>query len=130
MTTRSASFRRHSTDHFEPAEDMDPHAQRRMRGQLEQIDYVAFAANKEVIGHVLAEADMASFQRLAVAAATARAQWVQAALAFTETQPTCSQAQIDRLAAMRSTYEELAEVYEALRRMVERSYLTGPRTPD
>ncbi len=48
MATRTSSYRV-SLDHFEPQETTDPQAQRRLRGQLEQIDYTAFAANKEAL---------------------------------------------------------------------------------
>ncbi len=34
-----------------------------------------------------------------------------------------SQMQIDRLSQLRRAYEELAEVYDAMRRLVERGYL-------
>ena len=34
--------------------------------------------------------------------------------------------QIDKLAHLRSAYEELAEAYDALRRMVERGYVIYP----
>ncbi|CAN5735661.1 hypothetical protein BH11PSE1_BH11PSE1_03760 [soil metagenome] len=123
MATRTSSFHRHAIDHFEPqGTDDDPHAQRRMRGQLEQIDYTAFASNKEVIGAVLGFADSQKFQRMAVAAAMARAQWVKEALALSET-ISPSHEQISRLGRLRQAYEELAEAYEAMRRMVERGYL-------
>ncbi|MDO8911599.1 MAG: hypothetical protein Q8N10_02780 [Phenylobacterium sp.] len=123
MATRASSFHRHATDHFEPQDtDDDPHAQRRMRGQLEQIDYTAFASNTEVIGAVLGHADAQKFQRMAVAAAMARAQWVKEALALSEA-ISPSHEQISRLGRLRQAYEELAEAYEAMRRMVERGYL-------
>ena len=126
-TTRTAGFRRHALDHFEPQDDNDPQAQRRLRGQLEQIDYTAFASNKEAISAVLGHADTQKFQRLAVAAALARAQWVKEALAMTETASPGPE-QISRLSRLRSAYEELTEAYEAMRRMVERGYLPY-RTP-
>jgi hypothetical protein len=102
---------------------MDPHAQRRLRGHLEQIDYAAFAANREVIGKTIGHVDIAKFQHIAVAAACARAQWVAEALAASEASPSLSQAQVTRLTHLRATFEELTEVYEAMRRMVERGYL-------
>jgi hypothetical protein len=67
--TRTGSFRRQH-DHFEP-QDTDPHEQRRLRGLLEQIDYAAFVANREVIGQMLPALDSGTFQRLAVLTATA-----------------------------------------------------------
>ena len=63
-TKMTSSIRRHS-DHFEP-QDTDPHEQRRLRGQLEQIDYAAYVANKELIGQTLTGLDAASLQKLAV----------------------------------------------------------------
>jgi hypothetical protein len=120
--TRTSNTRR-GHDHFEPETLMDPQAQRRLRGQMEQIDYTAFASNREVIGALLGKADASKFQRLAVAAALARAQWVAEALKATEAPNTPGPAQVAKLAQMRSAYEELTEAYEAMRRMVERGYL-------
>ncbi len=122
-TTRTNQYRRTATDHFEPEVAQDPQAQRRLRGQLEQIDYTAFASNREIIGRTLGHADAAKFQHLAVAAACARAQWVSEALSASEKSATLSHEQVARLAHLRSTFEELTEVYEAMRRMVERGYL-------
>ena len=126
-STRTNSFRKVSQDHFEP-QDTDPQAQRRLRGQLEQIDYTAFASNREVIGAVLKEADAARFQRLAVAAASARVQWVSQALAMAEGGRLTAE-QVDKLAQLRSAFEELTEVYEGMRRMVERGYLAYRMDP-
>jgi hypothetical protein len=128
-TTRTSGFRRVALDHFQPQDDGDPAAQRRLRGQLEHIDYTVFASNREVIGHVLGQADAAKFQRLAVAAATARALWVAEALAMSETGHPLSPDQVAKLSRLRSAYEELSESYEALRRMVERGYLTYQTKP-
>jgi hypothetical protein len=129
-STRTSSVRQ-LNDHFEPEPDMDPHAQRQLRGKLEQIDYTAYLANREVIGHALAGAGADSFQRLAVAAAVARSRWVAAALAATEAAAPPSAAVVDELARLRQAYEELTKVYEAMRRMVERGYLpyAAPRDP-
>lgn len=123
--TRTSSFRR-TYDHFEPEDDSDPHAQRRMRGMLEQIDYAAFAANKEIIGQALGQGDIRKFQRLAVAAAQARAVWVSQALAASAAGGKLSSADLSQLAHLRETFEELTEAYEAMRRMVERGYLLMP----
>ncbi len=53
------SYRRQK-DHFQP-EDMDPAEQRRLRGQLEQIDYTAYVANREIIGNTLGKITTADF---------------------------------------------------------------------
>jgi hypothetical protein len=123
--TRTSNVRR-THDHFEPEAELDPQAQRRLRGQMEQIDYTVYASNREVIGQVLGHADAGKFQRLAVATALARSQWVAAALAMTETPQPLTAEQSAKLARLRGAYEELTEAYEAMRRMVERGYLTFP----
>lgn len=120
--TRTGSFRRQH-DHFEPQDDSDPNAARRIRGQLEQIDYTAFASNKEVISQVLGSTDALQFQKLAVAAAHARAVWVAQALKAAETGGRVSPEDLARLAHLRATFEELTEAYEGLRRIVERGYI-------
>lgn len=114
---------------LEPDLNSDPQAQRRLRGQLEHIDYTAYASNREVIGHVLGHTDAARFQKLAVAAANARARWVALSLQITESPHALTPAEVERLSHMRAAYEELSEVYEAFRRMVERGYLTFKTAP-
>lgn len=127
--TRSGTFRaRH--DHFEPEADADPQAQRRMRGLLEQIDYTAYAANKQVIGQALGATDTRKFQRLATAAAAARATWVAQALAASASGGKLTPADLAQLAHLRATYEELTHAYEAMRRLVERGYVGMTLQPD
>ncbi|WP_292080924.1 MULTISPECIES: hypothetical protein [Brevundimonas] len=120
-TKMTSSIRRHS-DHFEP-QDTDPHEQRRLRGQLEQIDYAAYIANKEVIGHALTGVDAASLQKLAVMTATARARWVAESLRLAHSGSAVTPDQVARLTAARTAFDELAEAYEALRRIIERGYV-------
>ena len=122
MSIRALRGTAYASDHFEP-ENSDPQAQRHIRGQLEQIDYLAFACNREILAHTLKGATADGFQRLAVATATARARWTGRALEFTAA-ANPSPAQAAELGTLRAAYEELAEAYEALRRMVERGYLT------
>lgn len=120
--SRTGSFRR-IHDHFEPQVDDDPHSVRRTRGQLEQIDYTAFASNKEVIGQLLGGVEATQFQKLAVAAAHARAVWVGQALKVADSGGRVTPDDLARLAHLRATFEELTEAYEALRRIVERGYV-------
>lgn len=122
-STRTSSFRRVALDHFEPETEIDHQAQRRLRGHLEQIDYTVFASNREVISAVLGSTDAAKFQRLAVAAALSRAQWIAEALKVSENAHVPTAEEVAKLARMRGGYEELSEAYEAMRRMVERGYL-------
>ena len=128
-TSRTSSFRRSSGDHFEPQVSDDPQVQRRLRGQLEQIDYTAFASNREVLGQALGAADAQKFNKMAVAVACARAQWVAEAMATADAAHALTTDQVTRLTHLRSAYEELAEAYEALRRMVERGYLAYRPAP-
>jgi hypothetical protein len=122
MSTIQTSSYRRQRDHFEP-QDTDPQEQRRLRGLLEQIDYSAFVANREVIGQMLPKLDAAMFQRLAVLTATARGKWVAESLRQSESGAPSTADQVARLTAARTAYEELAEAYEGLRRMVERGYV-------
>lgn len=112
---------KHAPDHFEPQSD-DPQAQRKVRGMLEQIDYAAYASNQAVIGAMLGEVSAARLQRLAVAAATARAQWASEALAIADANPGAAIAQVGKLTELRTAFLELSEAYEGLRRIIERGY--------
>ncbi|MBO9558577.1 MAG: hypothetical protein J7515_08325, partial [Caulobacter sp.] len=56
--------------------------------------------------------------------AMARSRWVAEAVAMTEGGASITPEQTARLATLRAAFEELSEVYEAMRRMVERGYLT------
>ena len=123
MSSIMTSTTRRSRDHFEP-QDTDPQEQRRLRGLLEKIDYTAFISNREVLGATLSVIDSSTFQRLAVSVATCRAKWVAEALRLSESGSPVTPDQTARLTAHRSAYEELAEAYEGLRRMVERGYIT------
>jgi hypothetical protein len=124
------STRKRGADHFEPEAALDPQEQRKLPGYLGQIDYAAFAANQEVVAKALGDADPGKFQRLATAAAHARAQWVAAALAITETGQAPTADQINDLTALHRAFDELADVYEAMRRMVERGYLSYTPTAE
>lgn len=112
------------TEHFEPEPALTPTEQRKLRGHLEQIDYAAFAANRTVLAQGLGKVGLARFEHLAVSAAHARARWVAAAIAMTEQSAHLAPDEVAHLGTLRRTFEELAEAYEAMRRMVERGYLT------
>ena len=116
--------RRAPSDHFEPDDAIDPKAQRALRGQLEQIDYAAYAANKKLLSGTMGAVEAERIQKLASAAALARTRWVVAALAITEAGEAPSREQIAGLAHLRTTFDELTLAYDGLRRMVERGYLT------
>lgn len=123
MSSIATNTTRSTRDHFEPEAMLDPQAQRKLRGHLEQIDYVAFAANREVVSQVLDHADIKTFEKLAVAASQARAKWVGAAIALSSAAQAPTPEQTKQLNNLRQAFFELTEAYEALRRMVERGYL-------
>jgi hypothetical protein len=75
------------------------------------------------VGATLNKIDGKAFQRLGVAAAQARTRWVATALTAAESGQPLSRAQVDQLAELRRSYEEISDVYEAMRRLVERGYL-------
>ena len=129
MSSQVSSFKRPSSDHFQPDESLDPQAQRALRGALEQIDYIAYLANRELIEHTLGGLDAAKVQRMAVATANARAQWVAQSLAVTEAGHMPSPDQVVALTQARDAYEELASAYDGMRRMVERGYLAYHAAP-
>jgi hypothetical protein len=120
--SRSGGLWRSGPDHFEPDADIDAKAQRHLRGHLEQIDYTAYDANRKMLA-ALGKADSGKFERLATAAAIARAQWMAAALAASDGAHPASADQIALIAQHRAAYEELTEAFGALRRLVERGYL-------
>lgn len=120
--SRPANMWRSAPDHFEPDEAADPKLQRQLRGYLDQIDYTSYAANKKLLA-ALGRADSQKFERLALAAAVARAQWIAAALAATEGGHPPTREQVQQITHMREAFEELTEAYGALRRLVERGYV-------
>lgn len=122
MSFTMTSTVRKVSEHFEPEAPLNPQEQRALRGHLEQIDYAAFAANREVLARTVGHADLDRLQRLAVAAAHARGRWVAHAIAISQ-KPEQSPEDITRLAALRRAFEELTESYDALRRLVERGYI-------
>ncbi len=123
MSSSRTSIMRSALDHFEPQETTDPAAQRKLRGQLEQIDYAGFAANKEAIARVIGHASAGQFQRLAIAAAQARANWAAGALALADAGHIPTSAEVVKLNELHAAYEAVTQAYEGLRRMVERGYL-------
>ncbi|HVY88863.1 MAG TPA: hypothetical protein VG942_08340 [Hyphomonadaceae bacterium] len=122
MTFTVTNSTRRMADHFEPEAQLSPQEQRALRGHLEQIDYAAFAANREVMSQGL-QAEITTFEKIAVSAALARRRWVETAIAVTKDPHALNREEVDRLTTLRQAWEELSEVYEAMRRMVERGYL-------
>ena len=123
MSTIKSNVRRTTGDHFEPDDANDPKVQRQLRGHLEQIAYTAYAANRTVLGATLTGVGLQKFERVALATAQARARWVATGMAVGDPTRMPTPEQVAELARLRAAYEELAEVYEAMRRLVERAYV-------
>ena len=119
----TSSFRR-TSDHFEPDLVQDPAEQRKLRGHLEQIDYTVSAANQAVIQKDIHHVTLEDFRNLALTAAKARTAWVTTAIELAKAHKTLDPDQLARLSHLRGVYDELSEAYEAMRRMVERGYLS------
>lgn len=126
MSSMVSGFRRPVSDHFEPQDSMSLQDQKRLRGQLEQIDFTAYASNKEVLAQVLGKADAQQFQHMALAVARARAEWIAEALRAAGPGRAPSNDQVARMRQLRIAFEELSEAYDGLRRLVERGYLQYP----
>ena len=122
----------HAPEHIQPSTSASPPLLRRIHAQLEQIDYMTYACNREVVSHHpdLATTNAETFERLALGAAVTRVRWISKAVAITAG-GSPSPAQTLELTELRCAYQELADAYEALRRMVERGYVTysGPPPP-
>jgi hypothetical protein len=129
MASKMTSSYRRVSDRFEPDLVQDPHEQRKLRGQLEQIDYTIFAANQAVMKKTIHHVSLEDFQNLALSASRARSAWVDAAMSVTRMRGPLDAEEVDRLTNLRSAYEELSEAYEAMRRMVERGYLQFHKGP-
>ena len=121
---RTNTMRRVSLDHFEPDLSDDPQAQKRLRATLEQIDYTAFACNREIVGQTVGPIDTHRMQRLAVSVAAARAAWIKETLAMSDIGHQLAPHQVEKVAQLRTAFEELAEAYQAVRRAIERGYLS------
>tara|TARA_R110000868_G_scaffold331140_2_gene592133 strand:- start:14931 stop:15332 length:402 start_codon:yes stop_codon:yes gene_type:complete len=124
MSKSVTSSHRRVSDHFEPDLVQDPAEQRKLRGHLEQIDYTVSAANQAVIQKEIHHVSIDDFRNLALSAAKARTAWVTAAVELAKSHAVLDPAQLARLSHLRCVYDELSEAYEAMRRMVERGYLT------
>ena len=119
----TSSFGR-TSDHFEPDLVQDPGEQRKLRGHLEQIDYTVSPANQAVIQKDIHHVTLEDFRNLALTAAKARTAWVSTAIELAKLHKALDAAQLERLSHLRGVYDELSEAYEAMRRMVERGYLS------
>lgn len=110
-------------DRFEPEAEIDPVIKRRLKGLLERIDYTAYLSNKQTMANVLDTLSEERLQRLAAAAAKARADWVTKALAIADGGAAPTAADIAALSEHHTAFHELAAAYDELRRMIQRGYV-------
>jgi hypothetical protein len=122
MTRMTGVFTVGGGESFTPPELLDPHAQMRLKAVLEQIDYAAFAANREIISHAFPDIDQHAILRFATTAAEARARYIKRALVLVEAGKNLGAEEVEELSQLRTTYEELVAAFDAMRRLVERGY--------
>ena len=111
---------------YEAPEMMDHHAQMRLKGTLQQIDYSIFAANREIFQKEIPELDQETMIRFAVTVSEQRAAYVAKGLALARAGHAPSDADIAELARLRQRYEELEAAFRATRRLIERGYSKVP----
>ena len=76
-----------------------------------------------MLGATLTGVGLQKFERVALATGQARARWVATGMGGGDPTRMPTPEQVAELARLRAAYEELAEVYEAMRRLVERAYV-------
>jgi len=107
---------------YEAPEMLEHHAQVRLKGNLQQIDYSIFAANQEVFRKEIPELDQHSMIRFAVVVAELRAAYVAKGLALSQAGHVPSERDIAELAKARQCFEEMEAAFRATRRLIERGY--------
>ncbi len=107
---------------YEAPEMLDHHAQMRLKGNLQQIDYSIFAANREVFHKVVPELDQQTMIRFAVVVSELRAAYVSRALALSASGHPPTEQEIGELALARQRFEEMEAAFRATRRLIERGY--------
>lgn len=107
---------------YEAPEMLDHQAQMRLKGNLQQIDYSIFAANREVFHRAVPELDHQTMIRFAVVVSELRAAYVTRGLALSATGHVPTEQEIAELALARHRYEEMEAAFRATRRLIERGY--------
>jgi hypothetical protein len=124
----AGTFNPRRVDHLMSDEMLDREARKALTKFTEGLDVAIFEANREIISQKLGELRRESFLRLAVKVAEARAEYTRTALELARHEGLPNPAEIARLRELRTTYDELVAAFDAMERIVERGYLSLPRS--
>lgn len=100
----------------------DKVAQHRVMHFLENLEAAILEANCQVMGQSLPHLNQDAFLRIAVRVAELRADYIKFGLQVAEHRHPDADT-IGKLAELRQAYEEMAHVFEAAERVVERGYV-------
>lgn len=107
-----------------PIANTDPAYYRAQKRLLDEVEHGVREANRAVIGQRLPEITREGFLRLATVVARLRAEYLACALGLgRETRGEVTREEIDRLARLRTAYDEARLAFEALERCVQRGYV-------
>lgn len=123
----AGTFNPRRIDHLMSEDLLDRESRKALTKFTEGLDVAIFEANREIISRKLGEVQRESFLRLAIKVAEARTEYVRLALELAKGEGLPRPADIDRLKALRATYEELVAAFDAMERIIERGYLSLPR---
>lgn len=126
MSRMTGVFTVGEADVYEAPEMLDHHAQIRLKGNLQQIDYSIFAANREVFHRAIPELDRQTMIRYAVVVAEHRAAYVTKGLSLSNGAHVPTDEEIAELGKLRCRYEEMEAAFRATRRLIERGYSSVP----
>lgn len=122
MAKQSGTFTIAEGDSYTAPEMLEPAMRKAIKAQLDALAFASFTADREVIARELPTIRRVDLEFLVVAGAEARTRWLVQALAHGKTKKLPSAAEVEELARLRQTYQELAAAFEALKRLIERGY--------
>lgn len=123
----AGTFKPKRVEHLMSDDLLDRDARRALTKFTEGLEVAIFEANKEIISRKLGDLHRENFLRLAVKVAEARTEYVRLAMELARGEGLPRPVDVERLGALRTTYDELVAAFEAMERIVERGYLSLPR---
>jgi len=123
----AGTFKPRRVDHLMSDEMLDRESRKALTKFTEGLEVAIFEANREIISRRLGELQREDFLRLAVKVAEARTEYVRLALELAKGEGLPRSADVDRLKALRATYEELVAAFDSMERIIERGYVSLPR---
>jgi hypothetical protein len=128
MTAKvTGTFKPQRADHLMSGDLLDRGARQALSKFTEGLEVAVFEANREIIARKLGVVRRDSFLRLAVKVADTRADYLRVALDIAASDGPPRAADVERLRALRTTYEEMVDAFEAMERVIERGYVSLPR---